>query len=104
MTPKDLIKAIENNGDRYYSYDTPVDCQKELIRKLKNQFERVRVVGTVGELLALNTFNVLIIQDAQKIIDGLESLTPLEKLIKSNAFILIFFNGDIEDKEKKTIG
>jgi hypothetical protein len=111
MTPKELIETIQNYTYRFYSCDTPADCQNKLIEILKEHFKevnkKVKIVRTVAEMENLKSFDfdLIIVQNADQIINGLRSLESIENLVKSSAGFLIFFNGSVDthilDKEKR---
>jgi hypothetical protein len=96
VNTRELIRNIEKKKDRYYSYDTPIDCQIRLIRLLENHFDGVHVIERPDQLPPYSksdTFNILVIQNAGKIFENLPDLKDLEVLIKSEKRFLIFFNG-----------
>jgi hypothetical protein len=103
LTPEKLIEEIRNFSQRFYGYDTPVDCQDKSITALRTAFGgRVRIIENRDDLVRLEVRNsdIVIIQNADEIINGLQDLTPLEKLNKSDSVFLLFFNGKITGEKR----
>ncbi len=103
MTPNELKERIKDFSQRFYSDDTPVECQDKLIEILKEDFKGIKAIETEKDLLKLqkNKFRILIIQNAEKIINQLQDLTPLEELNRSDTVFLLFFNGRIIGEKRR---
>ena len=102
MLPNELIERIRDFSQRFYSNDTSIVCQNKLIEALKEEFKRIKTITTKEKLLELQEYNfkVIIIQNADEIINHLQDLKPLEELNKSDTAFLLFFNGKISGEKQ----
>lgn len=102
MTIKEL-KARIRRRHNFYSEDTTIECQEEVILELRKEFAPIKVFKCKHEFLGFKNhrnFKIIIVQNADRILEELEDFMPLHTLNNSDIPFLLFFNGKIKDNRR----
>jgi hypothetical protein len=99
----ELIRKIDNGFCKFYSYETTISVQEEIIKRLSKKSIRITKITNETELLnsKLRNPGIVIIQNADEILNRLKDYSHLKELYSREIVLLIFLNCEIEDLNQR---